>query len=170
MSAHSRHSNHDKYKTRIESLIKLYTLQTKNLDFSIESHSHNAKYIAVLVSGYLEQAVKELTLGFASRGSRPQISRYIQETWPISKNMNTKSIHELLDQFNSNWAESFVSWLEEVDSRKGDINSIVTWRNSIAHGQESNTTGVTLVSVRDKFLTVKSLVDFLETTLLDTSA
>lgn len=119
------------------------------------------------MSGYLEQAVKELLLGFASHGSRPQISRYIEETWPISRNMNTKSIQDILHQFNSSWAERFVSWLAEVQNSKGDINSIVTWRNSIAHGQESNTTGVTLVSVKDKFSTVKSLVAFLENILLD---
>ena len=165
MRAPLSHQSHDKYKTRIESLINLYASQSKNLDINIESHSHNAKYLAVLVSGYLEQAVKELLLGFASQGSRPQISRYIEETWPISRNMNTKSIQEILYQFNSSWAEKFINWLEEAENRKGDINSIVTWRNSIAHGQESNTTGVTLVSVKAKFVTVKSLIGFIEDTL-----
>lgn len=166
MTAPTRHKSHDRYKSRIESLISLYDSQTKNLDISIETHSHNAKYLAVLMSGYLEQAVKELLLGFASEGSRPQISRYIEATWPISRNMDTTSIQKILNQFNEGWASKFDKWLNENESRKADINLIVSWRNSIAHGQESNTTGVTLVSVKDRFKTVKSLVDFLDNEVL----
>jgi len=166
MPAPSRHQGHDKYKTRIESLINLYDSQSKNLDINIETHSHNAKYLAVLVSGYLEQAVKEILLGYATQGSRPQISRYLEETWPISKNMYADSIKDILQQFNASWAEGLNRWLNENDCRKADINLIVSWRNRISHGQESNTTGVTLASVKERFKTVKSLVDFLENTLI----
>jgi hypothetical protein len=166
MPAPSRHQGHDKYKTRIESLIKLYDLQTKNLDINIEVHSHNAKYLAVLVSGYLEQAVKEILLGYATQVSRPQITRYLAKTWPISKNMYVDTIKEILNQFSEGWAEELNTWLNEDERRKADINLIISWRNSISHGQESNTTGVTLVSVKEKFKTVKSLVGFLEVTII----
>lgn len=167
MPVPSRHQGHDKYKSRIESLIKLYDAQAKNLDINIEIHSHNAKYLAVLVSGYLEQAVKEILLGYATQISRPQISRYLEKTWPISKNMYVDTIKEILNQFNLSWGEELNVWLNEDDRRKSDINLIVSWRNSISHGQESNTTGVTLVSVNERFKTVKSLVGFLEKTVTD---
>ncbi|WDZ72940.1 hypothetical protein PWW31_03870 [Vibrio harveyi] len=39
----------------------------------------------------------------------------------------------------------------------------MSWRNSIAHGQESKTNGVTLVSVRKAFSTVSELVSFIDT-------
>jgi len=118
-----------------------------------------------LVSGYLEQAIKELFLEYVQVGSRAQISKYIIGTWPISRNMSTENIKDIFNQFSLQWGEAFAKWLEEEESRKADINSLVSWRNSIAHGQESNTTGVTLVSVKNKFITIKSLVDFLENTL-----
>lgn len=157
MSQRSRHRGHDKYKSRITSLFKLY-----NEDASPESQAHSAKYLAVLVSGYLEQAIKELPLHYASQGARPQISRYIEETWPISKNMNADNIKTMLNQFNVTWSEDFSTWLDVEETRKNHINSIVRWRNSIAHGQESNTTGVTLVSVRNAFTTIVDLVSFIE--------
>lgn len=159
MSRHSRHNSHDKYRSRIDNLLKSYVAE----DSSPEAQAHNAKYLAVLVSGYLEQAVKELLLQYASQGSRRQISRYVEETWPISKNMNTENIKTILGQFNSNWSDNFLEWLKDKDDRKNDINSVVSWRNSIAHGQESKTNGVTLVSVRRAFSTISELVSFIDT-------
>ena len=157
MSRHSRHKGHDRYKSKITNLFKAFAE-----DSSPESQAHNAKYLAVLISGYLEQAIKELLLHYASEGAKPQLSKYIEETWPISKNMNTSNINDLLGNFSSKWSEDFLYWLEQDENRKGDINSIVRWRNSIAHGQESNTTGVTLVSVRNAFSTINDLVSWID--------
>lgn len=158
MPPHFRHQSHDKYKTRINTLIESYVQE----DSSPESQSHNAKYLAVLVSGYLEQAIKEILLDYASRGSRNQISRYIEKSWPRSKNMNDENIKVILGWFNSKWSEEFTVWLSKEENRKGDINSIVEWRNNIAHGQEAKTNGVTLVSVRTKFVTVRELVSLID--------
>jgi hypothetical protein len=158
MARSHRHNSHDRYKSRITSLFQSY-----EVDSNPESQAHNAKYLAVLVSGYLEQAVKELLLQYASQGTRSQITRYIEETWPISRNMNAENIKTILNQFSTGWSHEFSIWLEEEGkNRKNDINSIVRWRNSVAHGQESNTTGVTLVSVRSAFATIKELVSFIE--------
>jgi hypothetical protein len=158
MSPRSRHKGHDKYKSRIVNL-----LESSDKDNNPESQAHSAKYLAVLVSGYLEQAIKELLLHYSSQGSRQQISRYIEETWPVSKNMTTVNIHTILYQFNKAWGDDFDDWLKQHEERKGHINAIVSWRNSISHGQESNTTGVTLVSVRAAFSSIKDLVSFIDT-------
>lgn len=152
-----RHKGHDKYKSRISSLFETYD---KVIDPAEQAHS--AKYLAVLVSGYLEQAIKEVLLHYTSQGTRSQISRYVEKTWPISRNMKTDNIDTILNQFDSSWSDEFKTWLEHNDKRKSHINSIVEWRNSIAHGQESNTTGVTLVSVRTAFTTIVSLVTLID--------
>jgi hypothetical protein len=147
MASRSRHNSHEKYKQRITSLCNSYD---------------KAKYLAVLISGYLEQAIKELLLHYTSQGSRSQISRYIEKTWPISRNMKTENIKVILNQFDSNWGDEFQVRFGDNEVKKGHINSIVEWRNSIAHGQEANTHGVTIVSVRNAFQTVGDLVSFIE--------
>jgi hypothetical protein len=76
--------------------------------------------------------------------------------------MKVESIQNILNQFDSEWGDEFHSWLTKDDKRKAHINSIVEWRNSIAHGQESNTTGVTLVSVNSAFTTIVNLVNLIE--------
>lgn len=156
MSNRSRNRGHHQYKSRITHLFKFYE------DSEPEAQAHNAKYLAVLVSGYLEQAVKEMLLHYTSEGARAQISKYVEKTWPISRNMKVDSIEAILNQFESKWGEEFQAWVKGDDKRRGHINSIVEWRNSIAHGQESNTHGVTLVSVRAAFSTVVGLVALLE--------
>lgn len=159
MAPRSRHQDHDKYKARIKNLFKTYA---EDEDCSPESQAHNAKYLAVLVSGYLEQAIKELLLHYASLRSEQQISKYIEGTWPRSKNMTADSIDGVLNNFHTRWSDEFNIWLVEKDNRKSHINSIVQWRNYIAHGQEAKTTGVTLVSVRNAFSTIEDLVLLIE--------
>lgn len=157
MARSPRQGDFHRYESRITRLLKSF-----EEDLDTESQAHNAKYLAVLISGYLEQAIKELLLNYASQGARPQILRYVEKTWPISRNMKAENIQEILGQFNDDWSKDFLDWLVECDSRKSNINSLVTWRNRIAHGQESNTTGVTLVSVKNAFDTVKDLVSFVD--------
>jgi hypothetical protein len=157
MTSRSRHNSHEKYKQRITSLCNSY-----DRVIDLEEQAHNAKYLAVLISGYLEQAIKELLLHYTSLGSRSQISRYIEKTWPISRNMKTENIKVILNQFDSKWGDEFQVRFGDDEVKKGHINSIVEWRNSIAHGQEANTRGVTMVSVRNAFQTVGDLVSFIE--------
>ncbi len=160
MLRNSRSANHNQYKSRITTLFTSY-----NDDPDPEAQAHKAKYLAVLVSGYLEQAIKELLLQYASKGDNNQLSRYIEKTWPVSKNMNVNNIKLILEQFNESWSDAFLEWINEENNRKNNINSIVRWRNSIAHGQEFNTTGVTLHSVNSSFTTIKDLVSFIENTV-----
>jgi len=162
MSSHSRHNTHDKYRSRLDNLLKSYVEKDKDVDTDPESQAHVAKYLAILVSGYLEQAIKELLFDYVQQGARPQVTSYVKKTWPSSKNMKTDNIKSILQQFNSTWAEEFADWLIQEENRKGDINTIVEWRNRIAHGQESNTNGVTLYSVGAKFATARNLVSLIE--------
>jgi hypothetical protein len=76
--------------------------------------------------------------------------------------MSDRNISQILGQFNENWKIHFESWLDEDESRKSHINSIVKWRNSIAHGQEANTTNVTMPSVKSAFITITETVSFIE--------
>lgn len=182
MYKNSRHHGHDRYRSRI---LHLFSLYEKNSN--TEKQAEDAKYLAVLVSGYLEQAIKEILLQYSVSTSGTSVAKYIKDSWPSSKNMNTKNIEEILKQFNERWAQEFNNWLNTSDTnseddsarkkrrstvltdRKSDINSIISWRNYIAHGQESKTTNVTLVSVKDKFETINKLVVFMENLIIQKS-
>ena len=116
---------------------------------------------SLLISGFIEQAVKEIILEHASATSSGRIRKYVEGTWPNSKNMRCDAIREILGHLDQAWSASFDAWLQE-DERKKEINEIISWRNDIAHGKESNTNNVTLSSVSTKFQVACQLVDFIE--------
>lgn len=128
----------------------------------LEAQAHWAKYVSVLISGYLEQSIKEILLDHSSRTASPRVARYIEQSWAKSQNMTTEKICTLLDRFDGSWRASFEAWLTADDRRKGCINALVISRNQIAHGEESNTTGVTIHSASERFQCACGLVDLIE--------
>lgn len=156
-----RAPDRQKYRTRIKSLIDKPPTASDGIGSELEVHAHWAKYTCVLISGFIEQAIKEIVLEHASATAAPRIRRYVEGTWPSSKNMRCDAISDILANFDDAWTVKFSIWIGEGE-RKKEINEIIKWRNDIAHGKESNTTNVTISSVKTKFKIACELVDFLE--------
>lgn len=155
-----------RYRERIENLIDEFQAAA-GVDISeIEMRAHWAKYICILVSGYLEQSVKEIVMEYADKVSVPRIRKYVLKTWADSRNMRFQAIQEILDNLDEKWAAEFDQWLQQKDERKKEINEIIAWRNYIAHGKEFNAHNVTLVSVKTKFIIACDLVNFLDDLVL----
>ncbi|WP_290494197.1 HEPN domain-containing protein [Hyphomonas sp. UBA4494] len=131
-----------------------------------EEQAHWAKYLSVLISGYLEQSIKEILLEFTSTHGAVRLSHYIEATWPESRNMKTSNIKEILEKFEHSWGERFVAWLDLNETFKSEINSLISGRNDIAHGKEANTTNVTLRSTRTRLQIAFDVVEFLEELVL----
>lgn len=127
----------------------------------LEFDAHWAKYTCVLISGFIEQSVKEIFLEHVSKQSSSRIANYIRTIWPNSKNMHCESLGNILSSFEPSWADEFASWVND-EERKKEINEIIRWRNNIAHGKESNTNNVTINSVKQKFRIACELIDYLE--------
>lgn len=155
-----------KYKARIQALLTPPKDAPGGAELSIEHQSHWAKYLCILVSGYLEVAIREIFVEYSANKSAPVVADYVENSWPKSKNMNCATICRVLGQFNIVWREGFEEWLEDDDTRKGKIDSLVKWRNGIAHGNEIQTTGVTLVSVKERFSLTCDLVKHFENEIL----
>ena len=155
-------SDHTRYRKRIAHMLASPPIFGGEASSSIEGQAQWAKYVCVLVSGFIEQAMKEILISYSSRKSAPAVHRYIEKTWPSSKNMNVGAIAEILGKFDQSWEVSFLDWLNASIERKATINNIITWRNNIAHGNESNTTGVTMSSVKNGFSCACKLVEFVE--------
>lgn len=151
-----------RYRRRLQAMLASPPIFGGDVSSSIEGQAQWAKYVCVLVSGYMEQAIKEILLSYSSQKSAPTVNRYIEKTWPSSRNMNVAAIEDTLAKFDPSWGESFHAWLDSSLERKATINNIVAWRNNIAHGNESNTTGVTMSSVKSGFACACKLVEFIE--------
>lgn len=127
----------------------------------LEIKAHWAKYACVLISGYIEQAVKEIVLEHVSATSTQRVRKYVEKTWPNSQNMRCNTISNILENLDAVWSERFDGWVNQ-NERKKELNEIIAWRNDIAHGKEANTNNVTLGSVSTKFRIACELIDFPE--------
>ncbi len=119
-----------------------------------ELQSDFARYLVVLVSGYVEQAVSELILEHSRRHAAPSVQRFVEYRTRRLANINSTRLAELLGSFNPDWEADLEAFL--VDERKDALNSIVGLRNSIAHGQS---VGVTYTRVSEYYKEVQKVVE-----------
>ena len=114
-----------------------------------------ARYLCVLVSGYIERAVIELVLEHARQKGAPTLQRFVeQQTTRRFNNPNASRVQELLGSFDPGWRQEMEKFL--VDEQKDAVDSIVALRNVIAHG---GSVGITYRGVSDYYLQAQRLVN-----------
>lgn len=152
------------YRSKLNNLFKSeITASTEGQIAEITIQSNWAKYLCILTSGYLEQSVKEIIFEYISKHSKSEeLIKYAENSWQKSRNFSYDKLLHTMGLFNNEWEANLALWFELDDKRKSDINSLVKWRNDIAHGNEANTTGITINSAKSKYDTVVSLVDKIE--------
>jgi hypothetical protein len=131
-----------------------------------EDQSHWAKYLTVLISGYLEQSVKEVFLELSASYETTRLEQYIDNTWPKSRSMRSSVVQEILESFDEGWRQSFDGWLSDRENYKSELNSLIQGRYDVAHGKEANTNNITLGSARRRMEIAFELIEFLENLVL----
>src|SRR5436305_8485523 len=112
--------------------------QIKLLPAEPEIHSHWAKYLCVLVSGFIETSVSAIFIEYSKKKAVPHLVNYIQGQLLGLQNMKMPKIFALARSFNPIWADELEAILTE--EHKDAVNSIVDNRNKIAHGEYSGVT------------------------------
>jgi hypothetical protein len=120
----------------------------------LELKADFAKYLCVLVSGYLEKAVVELVQEHARRCSAPSLQRFVEQKTRHFTNANAQKLQGLLGSFDPDWRKNVEGFL--VDELKDAVDSIVALRNTIAHG---NSVSVTYHRVSDYYQCVQQVID-----------
>jgi hypothetical protein len=119
-----------------------------------ELSSDFARYLCVLVSGFLEQAVIELLLEHVRLRSHESIQRHLGHRLRRFTTANAKNITELLGSFDLDWQKDLEAYL--VDERKDAVDSVISLRHTVSHGRFA---GVTMVRVQRYYDRVKEVVD-----------
>jgi RiboL-PSP-HEPN len=134
---------------------KISSLPTDDL----ELRSHWARYLCVLVEGHVETAVRAIYDDYARRaaGAQPVVN-YAAANLRRFQNPNMERILELTSRFSPEWAASLRA---QTDGRLKDaVDSVVSLRNQIAHGQS---VGVTYSRIKDYYEHVSEVLDLLDT-------
>jgi RiboL-PSP-HEPN len=139
--------------SRVDYLLKKF----RGVEFDDYTRAHIANYACVLLSGLIENAIRDIISNHSERNATPRISNFIKSRLEGFRNPDPESVSKLLASFDIALAERLEAhWSGEV---KDAIGSIVGNRHLIAHGR--NTT-LTLVRVTDWFRAAQNFIGFLE--------
>jgi hypothetical protein len=115
-----------------------------------------AKYLCVLVSGYLESAICTLLLDFAQRRSSREVASFVERQLGPWTNPKSEKIIDLFGAFNQDWRSDLTAFL--VDQRKDSVNSLVALRHQIAHGES---VGTSLSQIKSHYRVTNEVIDHL---------
>jgi hypothetical protein len=123
----------------------------------IELQSQIARFLCVLSSGLIEQAVIHTLATYSQKRSHPDVARYVSANVAKLRNAKFDDVLVMLGYFNPDWREHFES--STAPEVKDAIDSIVNNRNQIAHGAQ---TGISLVTFMEYYKRVKLFISELD--------
>lgn len=123
----------------------------------LEIRSDFARYLCILVSGFIENAVKILATEYCRARSQPPVGNYAGSQLGRLRNLNSERLGQVLGSFERAWRDEFVNFLE--GPRKDALDSVLSLRNQIAHGES---VGLTYVRMQEYYSRVKEIVSFLD--------
>lgn len=120
--------------------------------------AHWARYLCVLISGFLENAIEEIYSDFARRSAAPQVAAFVEARLGRVLNPNAEAFLQIAGSFSPSWREELDAYLQS-EGRKEAIDSIIANRHQVAHGGQSGITSATVTKYLDSCVEV---IEFIE--------
>lgn len=140
----------DRLKQRLDATFA----RAGNAALDAELLSDVSRYLCVLVAGYVEKALAELLLEHTRRHAGPSLQRFVEYRTRRITNINAQYLQEVMGTFDGDWRRNLEEFV--VDEKKAALDSIVSLRNAIAHGES---VGVTYSRVQDYYKKIQLIVD-----------
>lgn len=141
---------------RLEQRLNVLFQKASALSEDLELQAHFARYLCVLVSGYLEVAIAEIYSDYAGRKGHPYLARYVNRQMSRFQNPNMTKVLGVARDFNPAWAEELQ--LSTAGEIKDSIDSVVANRHKIAHGES---VGVSLAYARQYYGAAVRLIELI---------
>ena len=140
-------------KQRLDSVFSL----AGQMSLDEEILSHWAKYLCVLTSGFIENALRLILYDYVTNHANETVSSYMSARLEGLTNLNDQRIAQLLGSFNPTWRDTFL----EIRSaeQKDAIDSVVANRHLIAHGRS---VGLTLARMKGYYLEILKAIKIID--------
>ncbi len=122
-----------------------------------QSQADFARYLCVLVSGFIEQAVRKIYGNYADKCSNDAVARHVEANLESFTNANAEKLLQLAGSFKSSWRKDLDGYL--AGERKDAIDSVLANRHNIVHGRD---VGITYPRINDWYDKVKEVISFIE--------
>lgn len=143
---------------QLQSIESLFKRVNSACGDDIEMMSHWARYLCVLCAGFLENALAIVYSDFCKQAASEYVAAFAIHGLGQISNPKTSRFLEVAGRFRANWKEELEQFVNQ-DGRKEAIDSIMTNRHLIAHGQRSD---ITLARVTDYFAKSVRVIEYIE--------
>lgn len=123
-----------------------------------ELRAHWARYLCVLSSGFLENALKDIYSHYARSCSNSSVGNYVESTLGRVQNPKASRFLETARSFNREWGQDLAKFLDSDGNREA-IDAIMSNRHLIAHGKDSN---ITLARLKEYLGKSVKVLEFIE--------
>lgn len=141
-----------RYQQRLDALFE----KVKDIS-DLELQSHWARYLCILVSGYLETSVRAIYGEYTSKRADENVANYVSSRLGSFQSPKMGNILELTRAFSRQWAEELENATE--GELKESVDSIVANRHNIAHGRD---VGISYVTIREYYQNAVKVVELIE--------
>jgi hypothetical protein len=141
------------YKNRLDSLFT----EVSSFSTSIELQSHWARYLCVLVSGFIEVSVRAVYTQYAKSASSENVTHFVAGQLNDFRNPKMERILQLTRSFNAKWADDLE--LATEGELKDAVDSVVANRNQITHGQQ---VGLSYARLKEYYQRIIRVVELIE--------
>lgn len=142
-----------KLRTRLNATIE----RAPGAGAEAEVQADFAKYLCVLVSGFLESAITAMLVAYAKSRSGPEVASFVERQLGPWTNPKAEKIIDLFGAFNADWRADLTAYF--VDEPKDSVNGLVALRHKIAHGES---VGTSLFQVKRHYAIILKVVQHLE--------
>lgn len=151
--------NNEELRKQSEKIIKLIENAEATFDEDDEMRSHIAKYVCILCSGFLENAVHSIYTEYVKKETvSPSIISFATITLNKIQNPNSEKFRAIAKSFKAEW-EPVLSTFLQAEERSTALNYIIRDRHKIAHGQDSD---ITLTRIKEYHNKTVEVVKYLE--------
>jgi hypothetical protein len=145
-------------KRQLQALEALLKSTTEASQSNLELQGHWARYLCILVAGFLENALVEVYSDYTTKTSAPSVAKFTITALSRIQNPNATRFVETARAFNDQWATDLSIFLDQ-NGRRDAVDGIMANRHLIAHGR---TSGISVVRVQDYLKKCVEVVAFIE--------
>lgn len=149
----------EELKKQSDKILQLIETAEQTFEEDDEMRSHMAKYICILCSGFLENAIHLLYTDYVkSETESNSIVSFSTIILNKIQNPNAEKFRDIAKSFKPEWEEPLKNFMQ-VDDKASAINYIMKDRHKIAHGKDSD---ITLIRIKEHHLKTVDIVKYIE--------
>lgn len=125
---------------------------------NMQLQAHWARYLCILLSGLVENGIKELYSDYIKVSAQKPVADYAIAYLQTIQNPKAEKILTTVGAFKKEWRQQLEDFVSEK-GRKDAIDSVMSNRNNIAHGKD---VGITLVRLHDFYKKIIEVLEYIE--------